>query len=143
MASANGPIMNEQIPNNLRELVNKKFESVVNDATGSKSWYKNKRAGTRKWSRGIRFCSIILIGLGGIFPLVGKNWEKWGIDLTPWGYITIAIAGIILFIDRFFGFSSAWIRYTSTEMEITRQLNDFESGWHHQKEDRGKRGIDR
>src|SRR5438445_4629050 len=113
------PDLKEPVPPDLQELVEKKYLEVITAAQAQAKWYSLRRIDIKRWSRGIRFLSILLVGLGGIFPLVRSIS---GQDVTNWGYITIAAAGTLLFIDRFFGFSSAWIRYTTTQMEIYTQV---------------------
>ncbi|HMH23679.1 MAG TPA: SLATT domain-containing protein [Puia sp.] len=110
----------------LQDLVKQKYIEVITGAQSQAKWYSSRRVSIKRWSRGIRFLSILLVGLGGIFPLIRS---VSGHDVTNWGYITIAAAGTLLFVDRFFGFSSAWIRYTTTEMEIYKQVKEFESRW--------------
>jgi len=111
----------------LQELYN----TIVSEATAQAQWYADKKGPISKASRTIRLCSILLVGLGGLFPLIGAATESdiWGHDVTNWGYITIAMAGTLIFLDRFFGFSSAWIRYITTEMEIRKQIKEFEMKW--------------
>jgi hypothetical protein len=111
----------------LQELYN----NIVSEAIAQAQWYADKKRPISKASRTIRLCSILLVGLGGLFPLIGAATESniCGYDVTNWGYITIALAGTLIFLDRFFGFSSAWIRYITTEMEIRKQVKEFEMKW--------------
>ncbi|HET6252954.1 MAG TPA: SLATT domain-containing protein [Puia sp.] len=109
----------------LPALLTEKYNAVIIHATQQAAWYKSK-----KWkkigSKAIRLSSIVLIGMGGLFPIIK---EIRGVEVGNWGYITIGIAGTLLFIDRFFGLSSGWIRYTLTQMEIYRQIREFEQRW--------------
>ena len=111
---------------NLREKLDQSYLETITNAYGSADWYKNKLKGQSKWSKRIRFAAIILVGSGGIFPLI-KNVSTY--DVSDWGYIAIALAGILIFLDRFFGFSSAWLRYILTEMDMRQQIKDFENKW--------------
>lgn len=102
------------------------YQDVIKSCDEQSRWY-NINKGQKTWpSKIIRFSSVILFGLGGVFPLIGKTSK---VDFTTWGYISIAIAGILLFLDRFFGFSSGWIRYTLTEMEINKRKADLQFQW--------------
>lgn len=119
------------MPDPLKKPLDDAFVKVIVGVNATAQWYADKKSKQSNWSQSIRFLSIILIGLGGIFPLIGKiESEKTIIvDFTNWGYVTIAAAGTLLFLDRFFGFSSAWIRYVTTELEIRKQIREFEISW--------------
>jgi hypothetical protein len=111
----------------MRKLLDETFEKTIEAANKEADWYNRKKSAKSTWSKIIRFSSIILIGLGGIFPLVSKigSFEH----VSDWGYVCIALAGTLLFLDRFFGFSSGWVRYITTEFEIRKQVKDFEMRW--------------
>lgn len=107
------------------------YDDVIKKAKSSAEWYTQPRKIKKNISKIIRASSIVLIGVGGLFPIIGvvSYGEGNTIDLSNGGYYTIAVAGILLFLDKFFGFSSGWIRYITTEMEIRRQIDLFEIQW--------------
>ena len=111
----------------LQELYN----TIISEANVKAQWYADKKRPISFASRAIRLWSILLVGLGGLFPLVGaaSGSDILGYDVTNWGYIAIAMAGTLILLDRFFGYSSAWVRYLTTEMEIRRQIKEFEMKW--------------
>ncbi|MXV16023.1 SLATT domain-containing protein [Hufsiella ginkgonis] len=114
----------------LKKLVDKNFSDVSAETLGQAEWYQSRKQNKSRWSQTIRFASIVLIGLGGIFPLIGTiNFRSGPVVVTNWGYIAIAIAGVLIFLDKFFGFSSTWIRYINAEMEIRKLLKEFTSKW--------------
>ena len=43
--------------------------------------------------------------------------------------LSVALAGILLALDKFFGYSSGWIRYITTEMAIKQAQEQFELDW--------------
>jgi hypothetical protein len=43
--------------------------------------------------------------------------------------MALAVSAALLGLDRFFGFSRAWIRYVGTELKIRSALNEFNMGW--------------
>jgi hypothetical protein len=110
----------------LPRLLVEKYDAAIKLAKEQAQWYAGNKKGKKTCSKAIRLLSIVLIGLGGLFPIIKKVNE---VDVSNWGYITIGVAGTLLFIDRFFGLSSGWIRYTLTEMEIYRQMREFEQRW--------------
>jgi hypothetical protein len=107
------------------------YEAVIKEAREQANWYSKKKGPISTTSRWIRQFAIILVSLGGIFPLVGAATEQdiYGINVTNWGYIAIALAGTLVLVDRFFGYSSAWIRYITAELEIRKQIKEFEMKW--------------
>ncbi len=109
----------------------KTYDSVIGAAKNQATWYNAKKAPISKTSRELRRWSIILVSFGGLFPLLGAASKQniFGVDVTNWGYIAIALAGTLLLLDRYFGFSSAWIRYTTSELEIQKLIKEFEIKW--------------
>src|SRR6185369_1540504 len=78
--------------------------------------------------------SILLITAGGMVPLIKATWAPGtlasaGFDLGQLGYLLIGLGGAAIAFDRFFGFSSGWIRYITTEMAIQRTLHEFRIEW--------------
>jgi hypothetical protein len=110
----------------LPPLLIQKYVAVIKLAKDQAEWYERSKKGKKNGSKAIRLVAIVLIGAGGLFPIINQIGKT---SVSNWGYVTIGIAGTLLFIDRFFGLSSGWIRYTLTEMEIYRQIRDFEQRW--------------
>ncbi len=108
------------------QIIEAKVNEVVKMVEGKVAYYNYAKGKQKYWSKRIRLFSIILIGLGGICPLVGKvSFGESIVDFSNYGYISIALAGTLLFLDKFFGFSSAWIRFMTTSMEIESQTSVF------------------
>ncbi len=100
-------------------------EEEVGEAIG---WYVDKRGGKKAMARMLRLAAILLTGVGGLVPLLGKllvtEDRHPGID-PLWTAILVGVAGILLLLDRFFGFSSARVRYMRAEQQIGERLKDF------------------
>lgn len=113
------------------DTIEETYTKVIQHANNTSNWYKVNIKAKRKYSRGIRLTSIILFGLGGIIPLINALIleNKGETTILNLGYIAIAFAGTLLLLDKFFGFSSGWIRYITTEMEITKKTKEFELRW--------------
>jgi len=113
------------------ESLQKSYTIVLEQAKGASAWYMSNIKTKRKWSKRIRFWSILLFSLGGLVPLINaiilENKGDW--QILNLGYIAIALAGTLLLFDRFFGLSSGWIRYITTEMEISKKIKEFELRW--------------
>lgn len=103
----------------------------MEEAKSASKWYNVNKNVKKRWSKRIRFFSIALFGIGGLFPLINALISEWEgkFSVLNLGYISIALAGTLLLFDRFFGLSSGWIRYITTEMEINRRIKEFELKW--------------
>ncbi len=98
------------------------------NAVSSIEWYQRKRGKKRLGSILTRTSAIALAGIGAICPLIeaalGKEW-----NLGNWGYVLIALAGLVFWVDRFLGFSTGWMRYIMAEMTLQRNLKQFQFQW--------------
>jgi hypothetical protein len=113
------------------ESIQETYDKTIEKATSASKWYQKSTYSKKKYSKRIRTTSIILFGLGGIIPLINafilENGEE--ISILNLGYISVALAGTLLLLDKFFGFSSAWIRYIKAEMEISKKIKEFDLKW--------------
>ena len=58
----------------------------------------------------------------------GRSWLSW-IANSQWGYIAFASPGACLAIDKFYGFSTGWIRYIKTELALQGALIQLRYDW--------------
>jgi hypothetical protein len=100
-------------------------------AQDSISWYIYAKRKKKKGARIIRILSIILAALAAILPTLSELFQKNGTTLIRAGWTTVAlgVAGSLLLLDRFFGFSSAWIRYIVAELQIKQINEEFQMDW--------------
>ena len=100
---------------------------AAQEAEEAASWYDRKRPSKRFMARVLRFSAILLTGLAGLIPLIGKWKETNGVpSIDPiLSGVFVGIAGIAIVLDQFFGFSSAWVRYMKASQHIRRSLTDF------------------
>jgi hypothetical protein len=111
--------------------------SLEERAVEAVSWYLRHKGGPRFASRLLRGLAIAFGVSGGLAPLLSGadlSGEVWGMtwtlpDTDHWGYILIALAGAALLTDRYFGFSSSWMRYMTTQMALQRALEKFQLSW--------------
>jgi hypothetical protein len=97
-------------------------------------WYQGRKKWKKRLSAILRALSILLITAGGMIPLVKATWSAGtpsagGFDLGQLGYLLIGLGGAAIAFDRFFGFSSGWIRYVTTELAIQRAIDEFRLDW--------------
>ena len=101
-------------------------------ASDAIDWYIYAKKKKKKGARIIRVLSIILAALAAILPTLSELFQqKDGTPLIRAGWTTVAlgVAGALLLLDRFFGFSSAWIRYIVAELQIKQLNEEFQMDW--------------
>jgi len=122
------------------ETAKVKFVSEIYDYANGKAqeaitWYLDKKWSKQKTAQGLRFAAIIFTTIGGVIPLViasrvlasagVTNAVEWG----QFGYVALALAGACVFLDKFFGYSSGWMRYITTAMKLQRMVEEFNVDW--------------
>jgi hypothetical protein len=85
------------------------------------SWYVDKKAGRAKTSQRLRFSAVVLSILGGLVPLLiamfgGQPSWHWlsllgDVRFGQLGYVFLAITGGLILLDRYFGYSTGWMRF--------------------------------
>lgn len=92
-------------------------------------WYRKNSPNVRSAARALRVGAILAFALAGLHPVIaqiclGKACGPL-LDNPVWASVIAAIGALFLSIDRFFGYSSAWMRYVSTEMELAALRDQF------------------
>jgi SMODS and SLOG-associating 2TM effector domain 2 len=72
--------------------------------------------------------------MGGLVPIIKATLHQTEIDRIPFdfgqaGYLLIAEAAGCVGLDRFFGYSTGWIRYITTAMAIEKSLEEYRMEW--------------
>ena len=108
-------------------------DRIEERAIGTIHWYLKKKSAPQRWSQWARGFAILLATLGGMAPLISgampPNGSVNALSLDRFGYLFIAAAAAILMTDRFFGFSSSWMRYMTAQMALQRALEKFQLSW--------------
>jgi len=92
-------------------------------------WYGRHKRRLAWKSRLLRLLAIIFTAVGGLTPIIGSLGWAQDRNIGQLGYLFLGLAGACVGLDRFFGFSSGWIRYITTKMAIERALSDFRFEW--------------
>lgn len=90
-------------------------------------WYLLKKKRKARWSRCLRAMFAMLAALGGTVPVAAL--ASGNPVLGNWGFVLLALAAGCLAYDRFFGYSTAWMRYVSTAITLRALLGDFQVSW--------------
>ena len=107
---------------------------VEDQARKQIQWYWAKKRTKAGMSMFLRFVAIILFVLGGLVPIVKATLPaavvaRFPFDFGQSGYLLIGIAAGCVGLDRFFGYSTGWIRYVTTAMAIEKSLEEFRFEW--------------
>jgi len=103
------------------------FTRATDTAQGAIEWYLRAKRPKQANARAVRGGSILLAALAGILPMLS---QMPGSGIAPvWASVALALATAFVLLDRFFGFSSAWMRYITTELHLRQMLDEFQLDW--------------
>jgi hypothetical protein len=126
----NLPWKDSDVENSLVEL----RRYVESEAQRQIDWYYAKKARKARVSIVLRFTAIVLFVLGGLVPIIKATLPadviaKLPFDFGQAGYLLIGVAAGCVGLDRFFGYSTGWIRYITTGMSIEKSLEEYRMEW--------------
>ncbi len=110
-------------------------EYVEASATSQIEWYYAKKRGKARMSAAMRVLSIVCFTLGGLIPIIKAGLPQTAAATTGFydfgqlGYLLIGIGAGCIGFDRFFGYSSGWMRYITTAFAIEKSLEEFKFNW--------------
>ena len=107
---------------------------VENEAQRQIDWYYGKMRLKSLALTVLRFVAIALFVVGALVPVLKATLtpdavRKLPFDFAEAGYLLIGIAGGCIALDRFFGYSTGWIRYMTTALAIDKSLEEFRMEW--------------
>lgn len=104
---------------------------AIAEAETAIDWYLGAKRSKQLMARWLRAGAILLTATAGAIPILTQIYATDGKPaFSPaWASFALAVAATLVGLDRFFGFSSAWIRYITTEMRIRRVLQGFRLDW--------------
>ena len=110
----------------------KKIHKYITDEAGNAiNWYLDKKRGKRIGARCMRICAIISTTIAGIIPLLSQIYNKnnmFAVD-PAWASIALIFSAAFIVLDKFFGFSSSWIRFIMAESELKKTLQEYIFDW--------------
>ena len=92
-------------------------------------WYLIYKKWPKRLSQWVRVLAVLLFTLGGLAPLLNTYQPMAAYQLDHLGYIFIALGAAILGLNKFFGFSSTWVRYMKTQLALQSALEKFRQDW--------------
>ena len=104
------------------------------------SWYQRKKQWNAGRSQWLRWLALLLSILGGLVPLLialfsGRPDWPWftrafgSVQFAQLGYVLLAVAAGFVLMDRYFGYSTAWMRYIVAMQTIEKAREAFRLDW--------------
>jgi hypothetical protein len=109
------------------------YSTTLKQGGSAVDWYRVNIRSKRAGSQIIRLLAILLFSVGALIPLVINiariEGDQKGLLDPQWGYISFATAAAFLAADKYYGFSTGWIRYIKTQLALERALADLRYDW--------------
>jgi hypothetical protein len=112
------------------------FDYAKKVAEDAIAWYREKKPPKKRWARWCRGLAIALGSAAAILPILAQIFRR--ADGVPviapaWASAALVVAAALVAFDRFFGFSSAWIRFMKADLRLTKTLAEFYIDWEAEK----------
>lgn len=109
-------------PEQRRKSIHAVYQRAERHALQAIDWYLFSKKFKKVWAQRLRFGVILLTALAGLLPIASQM-----SGVPPiWASIALGLAGTVLAVDKFFGFSSAWMRFIAVEHQIRQCLHEFQ-----------------
>lgn len=114
-----------------KDSAQKLSDYAVCEAQLAIHWYLSKKRSKKIGAQFLRLFAIVAAAFAGLIPLLAQIAPYNHIpQIAPaWASVALVLAATAVGLDRFFGFSSAWMRFLVTEMQIRSALHDFLFDW--------------
>lgn len=116
----------------LAEPLEQLFTCVVKEANDAIAWYNIRRKPKQYGGQILRVGALLFAAVAGLVPILGEIFQdnEHRPGLAPaWATVALGIAGLLVLLDRFWGFTSAWVRFLLAQQELSNELRNFEFDW--------------
>lgn len=113
------------------DLVTTIYARAVAKAEEAIRYYQDFKRGKRWWAVWLRVIALVATAAAAILPIIAQMTGTGGQPLLQpgWSAIALGAAGLCVGFDHFFGFSSAWMRFTLADLRLQRVLEQFRLDW--------------
>lgn len=109
------------------------FKVAMDKSNRAIAWYDTSLTAKRWGAALLRIGTIILGGLATITPvalsMIPDGYPTLVKSLLPLSAVFGGAAASLVLIDKYFGFSSGWVRYITTYLDLQAQQELFEFEW--------------
>jgi SMODS and SLOG-associating 2TM effector domain 2 len=113
--------------NEIRRSLDELYAWSERLATDAINWYLTEKRRKARRSRGLRALALLLATAGGAVPIIALAAGR--AAAGNWGFLLLALAAGCWAFDRFFGYSSSWLRYMATATSLRTQLVEYQTAW--------------
>jgi len=106
-----------------RESIHTVYQRAEKHALDAIDWYLHSKRQKKFWAQGLRLGTIGLTALAGLLPIISEIYK---FSSPAWASIALGLAGVALAVDKFCGYSSAWMRFIAAEHQIRQNLHEFQ-----------------
>jgi hypothetical protein len=110
------------------------------DVLSAIHWYYAKKPWKASASQLLKFLTLLATGLGGLLPIISATGvfsvgvpadkvEFRNLQVNQIGYLCFGLAAAFLAFDKYFGYSTGWMRYITTAMALETALRNFRLDW--------------
>ena len=106
------------------------FEYAIGVSREAQDWYEGKHPSKRSSGRALRLTGLLFLGVGGVLPIISEisSSASGKPAIAPgWAAVALALAAGCGILDRYLGYSSAWMRFILAEQRLESQRQDFAS----------------
>jgi hypothetical protein len=109
------------------ELLSAVREYTLASAMGAMGYYRVAKRPMKRGATWLRLTGLLALGAGGVIPILAQMYpERFA---AGWASLALTLAAGAVALDRYFGFSSAWMRFTVAELKLQRELEQFRLDW--------------
>jgi conflict system pore-forming effector with SLATT domain len=118
-------------PGHRAESLDVLARQALGQVRGAAAWYDLRRGQKRLWALALRLGAILLFSIAGLLPLLSQVFTDNGKPVIQpvWASVALALAAALVGLDRYFGFSSAWMRFMLSQLSLKSLGDDFELAW--------------
>jgi ABC-type multidrug transport system fused ATPase/permease subunit len=128
----------DDAPEGLKQI----YDALVDKAERAMEWYESRQQSKKKGALSCCVSAVVLGAVTAIIPSViaflpehvslGPFQNFAVVRLNPIATIAGVVAATLILMDKFYGYSSSWMRFVTTYQEIQTNLEDFRINWRKQ-----------
>jgi len=115
-----------------RKTVNDLYKILVEKTKATIEWYLDKKRKPAAAAQLCRNAAVFLTVLGGLCPILKTAFSDplyAKITFGDLGYVLLAVALAVTLVDKYAGYSTAWMRYIKTNLRLEGMLQQFQYEW--------------
>ena len=104
-------------------------EWAVSAAISARGWYWKRQGFKGLFGKFHRVSALVLATTAGALPLLSRLFPTYLDRAADLGYVLLIAAGGAVALDKFSGFSTAYVRYVGTATALETRLAKFHAAW--------------